>query len=210
MIKRTLILASFCALMVGCKKKDSSVAGEKGSKKATEAVVPGKFTENPTAEHVTKGAIKGTANGEKFECKEVFFEVSLGKWNMNIVDTKLEKPLGFKKRGARYVSISLPEVPEEGKILQKKMKSGDGFFQVRKPGSDQTTSWNASNSYYIEFTKWDVKEYNEKKGMFQLAGKASGKVYVAYKGYGDFKNSVVAGTFENVNVRYMGKPKFKY
>jgi hypothetical protein len=42
--------------------------------------------------------------------------------------------------------------------------------------------------------------------MFQVAGKASGKVYVAYKGYGDFKSSGVAGEFKDVVVRYMGEP----
>ena len=38
------------------------------------------------------------------------------------------------------------------------------------------------------------------------AGKASGRIAVCYQGGGSFKDSWAAGTFENVPIRYMGKP----
>lgn len=206
MIKKTLFLATLCLVMVGCKTKDGKATGGKKNAKA----VPGAYTEKPTAASVVEGPIKGNANAEAFEAKEVYFQPSMGKWTMKISDTKLSKPLGFPGRTDQYVNINLPEVPEAGKIMKKDLKTGDGFFQVKKKDGEGTTSWNASNSYYVEFTKWDVKEYDKKNGMFQVAGKASGKVYVAYKGWGDFKNSVVSGTFEDATVRYMGEPKLEY
>lgn len=207
MIKRTVLLASLCLVMFSCEKKEGGAA--KGSKKTAKAV-PGAYTEKPNEKYIPEGPITGNANNEKFTCEQVVFQPSLGKWTMRILSEKLPKPLGFNNNQSAFVNITLPEVPVAGKVYQKDLKYGDGYFQVKKSDEDKTTSWNASNSYYIEITKWDVKEYNSKKGMFQVGGKASGKVYVAYKGSGNFKQSVVAGTFEDAVVRYMGKPKLKY
>lgn len=202
MIRKTVLLASLCLVMFSCEVKQGG-----SSKKAVKAA-PGAYTEKPNAQFIPEGPITGSANGAKFECAQVVVEPSLGKWSLNILSSKLEKPLGFSDFNSESVTITLPGHPETGKVFQKDMKYGDGYFQVKD--GDGTTSWNASNSYYVEFTKWDAKEYNKKNGMFQVAGKASGKVYVAYKGGGSFKESVVAGTFEDAIVRYMGEPEFKY
>jgi hypothetical protein len=84
---------------------------------------------------------------------------------------------------------------------------------VQPEDATKTTSWNTSNSFYVEITKWDVKPYDAKGGMFQQAGTASGKVYVAHDANDmsekrGFKDSGVAGTFTDAIVRYKGEPKF--
>ncbi len=206
MLKTTLTLALACGLLVGCDTKGAKNGKTATPKKRVAKVTPGGWTEKPTAASIPEGAIKGTANGAAFECKEVYFEPSMGKWNMYVVDSKLKTPTGFTPQTAQYVNVSFKEAPAAGKVLTKKLGLGDGFFQVNDAKLKNTTSWNSYNAYHIEITKWDVKGYNEKGDMFQQAGTASGKVYVSYKGSGDFKNSVVAGTFENAIVRYMGKP----
>jgi hypothetical protein len=183
------------------------------SAEAAPVAGPG-YTETPTFDKIPAAPIKGIANGRPFEAKSVHFEPSFGKWEMVIADQPLEKPTGFLN-DAQFVNLTMPEPPAAGKKFTRKMDFGDGYFQImqEKPDRKKMTSWNASNAWIVEFTKWDVKPYDKNGNMFQQCGTASGRVYVVYKGgddAGSIKSSWVAGEFKDAVVRYMGEPEFKY
>ena len=168
------------------------------------------YTETPALDKIPEGTIKGMANGRPFEATGVYFEPSFGKWRLVIGDKPLEEPTDIVV-GAQAVNMDIPEPPAAGKTWTRTMKYGDGYFQVKKTDDpENTTSWNADNAWVLELTKWDVQPYDENGSLFQQAGTASGKVYVAYKGSMDIKDSWVAGTFTDVPVRYMGKPELEY
>lgn len=180
---------------------------------------PFKLVEKPSASDVTEGAVKGSANGKVFEVKAVVIQPGSKpskkedqdkkRWRISLYDKPLEKPTGHISK-AQAINITLNEEPKKGAKIVKEKKYGDGYFQIQKPDDEvgKTTSWNANNAYYIEFTEWDVKEYDEKDKMFQVAGKASGKIYVVYEASkgSKFKHSGAAGEFKDATVRYMGKP----
>ena len=64
-------------------------------------------------------------------------------------------------------------------------------------------------AYDVQSDAWDGAEYGSEASMFQVAGKASGKVVVTFRGSGDrFANSWAVGTFTDAPVRYMGKPRW--
>jgi hypothetical protein len=188
----------------GAAQADDKKADDKPAAAAGEAY---KLVSAPTAADVPAGPVKGLANGAPMQIKTVVFEPGFKSWRVILMDKELKSFDDFGS-GAQSVNIDLPEEPGAGKKFSKALKYGDGYFQIAspsKPGS--TTSWNADNAYYVEITKWDAKPYDPKGKMWQEAGKASGKIYVAYKGgWGGFVNSGVAGTFEDAIVRYMGTP----
>ncbi|MGE0328330.1 MAG: hypothetical protein AB7K71_03770 [Polyangiaceae bacterium] len=165
-----------------------------------------KWAEAPNPADIPDEALNGDANGRRWEVQSVVIEPGYREgWEINFYEKKLETPTGFVT-GSQFIKVHLPAEPKKGAKLKKEMKYGDGFFQIKSPERNGLTSWNASNAYYIEFTAWDVKPYDEKGPSSQVAGTAAGKVYVAYKGAGSFKNSGLWGTFKDATVRYRGKP----
>ena len=181
-------------------------------KEPAPAEVKLEWTAEPALELIPDAPIKGQANGAPFEGKTVYFEPLFGKWNMVISDGTLETPTGFLSN-AQSINISLPEPPEAGKVISKEMNYGDGYFQItKKDNPEETTSWNSDNAFIVKFTEWEVQDYDLEGEMFQVAGKASGMVYVSYKGWdsGDFDNSFAAGTFKDAVIRYMGEPELEY
>ncbi|MCB9588085.1 MAG: hypothetical protein H6718_21945 [Polyangiaceae bacterium] len=165
-----------------------------------------KWAEAPAPGDIPDEALNGDANGRRWEAQSVVIEPGYKQgWEISFYEKKLENPTSFVS-GSQFIKVNLPEEPKKGAKLKKEMKYGDGFFQIKNPDRDGLTSWNATNAYYIEFTEWDAKPYDEKGSMTQVAGTASGKVYVAYKGAGSFKNSGLWGTFKDAVVRYRGKP----
>jgi len=176
---------------------------------------PFKVVDKPTAADVPATPITGSANGHKYEPKAVVFEPEGKGWRMIITDKALDKPTDFIKTGAQTIYLNLPAGKvSAGQKFTRAKAGGDGFFQIVQPeDATKTTSWNTSNSFYVEITKWDVKPYDAKGGMFQQAGTASGKVYVAHDANDmsqkrGFQDSGVAGTFTDAIVRYKGEPKF--
>src|SRR5690606_21822555 len=106
--------------------------------------------------------LNGDANGKRWEVQSVVIEPGMKKgWDINFYEKKLEKPTGFVS-GSQFITIHLPEEPKKGAKMSKEMKYGDGFFQIKSPDRGGLTSWNATNAYYVEFTDWDVKPYDEK------------------------------------------------
>jgi hypothetical protein len=224
-LRSAALATALLATTFACSKKDDAAAAdaapapaasaapaaEASSAPAAPAAEPAgpisfKFTESPKASDVPAEEITGDATGKRIDIKTVVIEPGFKEWKLVLSEKTLDKPTAFVS-GGQSVNVNLPEEPAAGKKWTKAMKYGDGYFQIEKadtPG--KFTSWNASNAYYIEITSWDVKPYDAKGSVFQEAGKASGKVYVAYKGSGSFKDSGVAGTFKDAVVRYMGKP----
>ncbi|MCA9627062.1 MAG: hypothetical protein KC766_05335 [Myxococcales bacterium] len=165
-----------------------------------------KWSDTPKPEEIPDEPLNGDANGRRWEPQSVVIEPGVKQgWVMNFYEKKLEKPTGFVS-GSQFITLRLPEAPKKGAKMKKDMKYGDGFFQIKNPDQDGLTSWNSSNAYYVEFTDWDVKPFDESGSTSQVAGTASGKVYIAYKGAGSFANSGLWGTFKDAIVRYRGKP----
>jgi hypothetical protein len=176
---------------------------------ADDAAVPG-YTDAPTFEKIPAGPVKGMANDRSFEAKTIYFEPSFGKWCLVIGDIALKEPTSLLM-DAQAININLDEPPAVGKKYTHQMKFGGGYFHIQKSDKrEDMTSWNADNTYVLEITKWDIKPYDTKGKMYQVAGLASGRIYIVYKGGTDIKNSWAAGTFTDVPVRYMGKPEMKY
>ncbi|HOO76741.1 MAG TPA: hypothetical protein PK636_00550 [bacterium] len=164
------------------------------------------FALRPTAKMIPDGPVTGMANGRSFAVKTVIFQPFFDNWNLGLYAAEAADPLDIVGEG-EYISVELPRDIEAGRTYTHPMEYGDGYFQIQSPDSpSETTSWNAENAWVLEITSWDVRPYDPEGDLFQTAGTASGRIYVSYKGSGDFKNSGAAGTFENAVVRYMGDP----
>ena len=180
---------------------------------APEAPTAFEWTDSPTAEMIPAGPPSGSANGQPFEAKSIFFEPVFDEWNLVISDAELDSPTDLLRSGSQSVKIRLPQSLSTGTFTKAIDESGGGYWQVHSPDSENpedTTSWNAPHAYVLQITKWEVSPYDEQGRLFQQAGTASGRVVVVYRGRegGDFQNSWVAGTFEDVPVRYMGRPRW--
>jgi hypothetical protein len=206
----TLALASAALALAGCKQEQTQPAAGSGStapKVEPKAAAGGTCTA-PTIESIPAGPVKGQASGKPFVVATVYFEPGLGKWRLVLHEGKFDKPTEIGVKG-QSINIDLPEPPAAGKKWTRELKYGDGYFQInKKDDPSSSTSWNGTNGWALEITKWDVKPWDPKGSPFQDAGKASGKVSVCYKGSGDFTDSWAAGTFADVAVRYMGQPYY--
>lgn len=220
-MKTRYLLGGALALLLGCTSDDEKSAprgagtktatAEAKAPKAAETPAPEEpatftWTDSPELAHIPDHPIRGSADGEPFEARTVLIEPGYKSWKISIHDRALNAPTGLLM-GSQHVDVNLEEAPAAGKTLKREMSYGGGYWQIARPDDPKkTTSWNASNAYVIEFTKWDVKPWDPDGDTFQEAGRASGKLAVVYKGGGDFENSWVAGTFEDAVVRYMGTP----
>lgn len=198
-------------LLVACQKPATPPAGA-GTGTATpkaaaqSAAGPFAWTESPSFDAIPAGPVKGEAQGKPFVAGSIFFEPGFKDWRLVVHEGKLDTPTSISPRG-QHITISLPEEPAAGKKWTRPLKYGDGYFQINQPEDPtKTTSWNASNAWVIEITRWEIKPYDPKGPIFQEAGKASGRIAVCYQGSGAFKNAHAAGVFEHAVVRYMGKP----
>jgi hypothetical protein len=153
------------------------------------------------------------ANGQPFEARGIYLQPLFGRWSMTIADQPLDSPTGFLPSGYQAVNVSgLPRDLRAGTYRKSMQESGGGHFQIRSPDDPTTTtSWNSPNAYVLELTRWEVADYDPNASMFQVAGRASGRIVVVYRGYNDgrFQNSWVAGSFTDVPVRYMGEPRWE-
>ena len=171
------------------------------------------YTESPNTETIASWTARGLVDGEPFYVKTIIFSPINSQWTLQILDEPIDVLKGiamarFDHPALQIININLPQEPQAGDVLQKKLSFGGGHFQVkRSPDSQTTTSWNADNAWVLEIEKWDTKPWVEGGDTFQQVGTASGRLYVAYKGseYG-LKDSWVSGTFEDAAIVYYGKP----
>ena len=165
------------------------------------------FTDTPTLAMVPEGPVRGEVNGETFTVKTIILQPGYGgKWDIYLMEEKMEDPTDVMMEG-QYFDLQLNKGPGAGVTMDHPMEFGDGFCQTRKiKNPDETTSWNSDNAWVLEITEWDVKDWDPDGDIFQVAGTASGKVAVCYKGSCGFADSWAAGTFTGAVIRYMGKP----
>jgi len=201
-VKKLALLSVLAALtvLVGCG----------GGEKAPESCAPQApawkwtYTENPSLEGIPANAVVGEADGRPFEVKAVIFEPLFGNWSMELCDTAPEEPLDIAF-ATEFLKIDLPWEIKAPMTITKPVDDY-GMFQIKEHDSDDTTSWNSDVHMVLEITKWETKPYDPEGELFQVAGKASGKIYICFVGSAGFKNSGVAGTFTDAIIRYMGNP----
>ncbi|MCU0662391.1 MAG: hypothetical protein MUC50_08720 [Myxococcota bacterium] len=174
------------------------------------APVPGTFawTEAPSFNLVPLTPATGMVNNQPFIVAGAVIEPGFdpGSFRLTMFEKPLDSPTGLIA-DQQYLSIDLPSPPTMGSSWIHPMEYGKGHWEVNSPGAPaQRTSWNAENAWVMEITKWDVAEYNTAAGGAQAVGTASVKLAVCYKGSASFANSFVAGTLDNVVVRYMMPP----
>jgi hypothetical protein len=173
-------------------------------------VPPYTWTETPALETIPQMPAAGMANGKPMGVAAVIFEPGTTAWKLVLADKPLDSPTGLITSG-QSVNIDLTEAPIAGKSWTRKMEYGAGYFQINNDPAnpEATTSWNASNAWVLEITKWEVKPWDAAGPLFQEAGKASGRIAVCYKGDPTgIQSSWIAGTFTDAVVRYMGKPSW--
>ncbi len=174
------------------------------------AVPPYQWTDKPVIDSVPQAPLGGMANGRPFATQAIIIEPIGDKWKMKIHDKPLENPTSLIM-GGQAITIDLPFNPGAGASFTREMAYGDGYFQINNDPAnlEATTSWNAENAWAIEITKWEVSDYDPDGDLYQMAGTASGRIAVCYKGNPTgIQNSWLAGNFEDATVRYIGKPYF--
>jgi hypothetical protein len=195
----------------GCDRSAApSDAGASAITTATPSARVEKFvwTANPTMDVIPAFTPRGEANGRPFDVKTVLFEPYGKTWRMTLAAMKLASPTDTVN-DAPYITVQLPEAPTTGKKWT--VAKGEGYFQIMtKDDPQSTTSWESKNAYALEITEWNAKPWDPKGPDQQLAGTASGRVFVAYQADSDFKNSGAAGTFKNAVVRYSGAPEWAH
>ena len=212
MISRGLIsVAATAVLISGCSVGQQIVTNKEVQEKVSEKVVAApetfNYTENPTLAMIPDKPAQGEFNGQAFEVKTVIFQPGYdGKWELLLMKKKMEDPTDVMREG-QYFNLGLNAKPGSGVVMTHKMEFGGGLCQIKKiDNPEETTSWNSDNAWVLEITQWDVKPWDPEGDIFQVAGTASGRVAVCYKGTCGFADSWVAGTFSGAIVRYMGEP----
>lgn len=185
----------------------------------TKAAVPGygvSYTATPSLDQIPKWSPKGTANGAPFDAGTILFAPILGGWKLQIFDRDINPLKGIAhaksiegNKGIQTIHLNLPNEPEAGTTLEQKLQYGGGYFQIQKPaGSSTTTSWNTSIAYIVKIDEWQAFPYAQGGPTFQLGGRASGRLYICFKGTeGMIKDSFVAGVFEDAPIVYYGNPE---
>jgi hypothetical protein len=174
------------------------------------------YTATPTLDQIPKWIPKGVANGAPFVAGTILFSPINGVWEMQIIDREIDpfKGIAYARSmdgnaGLQVIHLNLPDQPATGKVFDRKLAYGGGYFQIQtSPGSTNTTSWNTKIAWVLEITDWNRRAYNKTGGTFQHGGTVSGRLYVCFKGYPDkIKDSFVAGVFENAPLVYYGDPR---
>ncbi len=147
----------------------------------------------------------GFRNGVEFTPKGIWIERREAGWVLVLNEENLAYPTELISRGQR-VEILLKGEPSSQ--LQNQSNSEESQAQWRIPSSPmpgKTKEWESKSEYSLELLQWQVKPYNKSKGVFQAAGKASGRLMIQFVDNQGVQGWLV-GKFEDVLVRYMGDP----
>jgi len=172
-------------------------------------IPPFVFTESPSPTLIPNAPIRGVAHGQPFDASNVLFEATRHEWRISFCEKALARPTDFVHGQA--IHLYLRDTIAVERPIVHPMKAGAGYFAIRAPDAtnpEGTVSWTSDHAYFLEVTQLSMKPYEPSGPLVQVAGTASGRVYVAYRGGARFLNSGVAGTFSNAIVRYYGKPFF--
>ncbi len=165
------------------------------------------YTETPTLAMIPKGDVIGEANGKAFKVGTIILEPAFDHWAIKLIEKKNDDIEVVAEKGIVF-DVELTEVPARGKVLKRAMEMDGGVLTYYDPDG-RTANWSGENAWIIKFTRWNVKPYNATAGNgFQLAGKASGRIAICFKGdaTGEIKDSWAAGEFSDAPVVYRGKP----
>jgi len=171
------------------------------------------YTDTPTLDVVPAWGVKGVANGEVFHARTLFFSPYFGAWKLELYDRDFDPVKGTALAksnlpGMQTIHINLPGVPSTGRVFERELKYGGGYFQIKlSPTGKDTTSWNTEIAWAIEISDWRREPWLASKGLFQRGGSVSGKLYICFKGGGQgIKSSWVSGEFTDVPIVYYGDP----
>jgi hypothetical protein len=170
-------------------------------------------TATPSPAEIHAWSPRGLANGAVFHARTIFFAPFGSGWRMEIHDREFDPMRGTAiprtdHPDLQTIYIDLPSQPATGIIFEKSMAYGGGHFQI-KPAADsaQTTSWNFRVAWAIDISEWQAIPWREGGETFQLAGRASGRLYICFHGPQDtIRDSFVAGEFSDAPIIYFGPP----
>jgi hypothetical protein len=126
------------------------------------------------------GAIPYAPVAGPFSIGSIYLQPSVKGWQLALTSAKLDGPASL---------------PDPGPALFLELDGAPPAAGARYEGKTGD-----AGAYVVELTAWDVHPWVATGSPFQIAGKASGKVSACVGG------GAVAGKFEDVMVRYMGKP----
>lgn len=149
--------------------------------------------------------LKGFRNGNVFEPQEVIFERRERGWFLVLNEVSLKYPNQLYFEGER-IEIPLPDEPTDQ--LREKRGGKESAAVWRLPASQtrgQTRLWEAESNYSLELLEWDVTPYKKNGDVFQVTGKASGRIMAYFVDAAGAQGWMV-GRFENAKVRFLGDP----
>jgi len=152
-------------------------------------------------------SLEGCSGGEVFEISSVVVQPGYGNpWDIFLCEHELEDELGPWPAG-RLINIELDAEPETGAVFRRTKKPGGGFFLVRAKGPlGEYLTRDTMNSWIIEFVEWDVDPYDPEEAPAQEAGSAEIRIAACFAAEDEIGDSGVAGEFDDVLVRYLGRP----
>jgi len=171
------------------------------------------YSETALDETIPALPIFGFANGLPFNAGTVVFrQDDKGVWHLELSDHSFDPVKGIayarsSKKDIQTIYITLPKPPASAMKIGRDMEYAGGFFQIKKsPDSMDTTSWNTAFAYKIEIDQWKMGPSQVMSCGRPSMGKASGKLFVSFKGSADsIQNSWVSGEFKNAVILYCGK-----
>lgn len=171
------------------------------------------YSETALDETIPALPIFGFANGLPFNAGTVVFRQDhKGVWHLEVSDHAFDPVKGiadarFSKKDIQTIYITLPTEPASAAKIGRDMEYDGGFFQIKKsPDSMDTTSWNTAFAYKIEIDQWEMGPSQVASCGRPSLGKASGKLFVSFKGSNDsIQNSWISGQFKDAVILYCGK-----
>lgn len=147
----------------------------------------------------------GFRNGVEFSPKGIWIERREAGWVLVLNEEALSSPTQLVSKGQR-VEILISGEPSSQLQEQKTSEQSQAHWRI--PSSNmigKTREWESKSEYSLELLQWRVKPYNSQSGVFQEAGRASGRVMIKFVDNQGVQGWLV-GKFDDVLVRYMGDP----
>ena len=155
----------------------------------------------------TNKAVSGFRNGNTFEPKSIVIEQREMGWYLVINEHALSYPTQLMFKGQR-IEIPLQKQPSDE--FRQQASFAESKSEWRIPTGHvvgKTLPWIAESAYTIEILEWETKPYQKQKGVFQVAGQATGRVVIHFVDVSGIQGWV-SGRFEQITVRYMGNPEY--
>ena len=147
----------------------------------------------------------GFRNGVEFKPQGVWIERREAGWVLVLNEVALAYPEELILKGQR-VEIPFEGEPNSQFQLQRTTEESKASWRIpAAPIQGKTKVWNTKSEYSVELLQWSVAPYDPKKGVFQAAGKATGRLMIQFIDQQGVQGWIV-GKFEDIMIRYMGDP----